>query len=349
MSREYNSAGRTLIVDEVIEVGTTFNSKTANLQQIVEKSVMRRNYSNIAKSISEISSDNWVTPQEKATLFRELNSIRSSYSSLSKQAGECGFDKVESDSYHKYTLFVSAFDNLNLLIGPLVSETENGEIVDGKLLSSVFIAYYQASASLEDEVFYVLNKQQKSLSLVLSATSFSYDAYGNLKPLVDSQGSSYEQAITVYTSQNGLDEAIVLTVNGDIVEHSFGEYTIHPDAMEGRTFIYVKALCGDLVRSNIITKVNDGGDSISVQVLSLNGNQFRAGTLSTTLIASVWRGSTDITDSLDDSAFSWRRTSNDPIADEAWNTLSKANWHKEIHLTPEDAYGRAVFRCEVDV
>ena len=349
MSREYNSAGKTLVVDEVIEVGTTFNKKTSNLQQIVEKSILRRNYSNIAKSISEISSDNWVTPQEKSTLYRELNSIRSSYSSLSRQALECGFDKSTSESHQKYLTFLSAFTKLNSYVSPIISNTDIGQTIDGKVLSSAFVMYYQASAALEDEVFYVLNEQQKTLSLVLSATSFAYDAYGHLKPLIDSEGKQSDQVVTVYTSQNGIDEPIVLTVNGDIVEHSFGEYTIHPSAMEGRTFIYVKALCGDLVRSNIITKVIDGGDAISVQVFSLNGNTFRPGTLSTTLVASVWRGTVDITDSIEDSAFRWHRTSNDPFSDEAWNTLSKAIGHKSIHLTPEDAYGRAVFRCEVDV
>lgn len=349
MSREYNSAGKTLVVDEVIEVGTTFNKKTSNLQQIVEKSILRRNYSNIAKSISEISSDNWVTPQEKSTLYRELNSIRSSYSSLSRQAVECGFDRSTRESYQKYLAFLSAFTKLNSFVSPIISNTDNGQAIDGKELSSAFVMYYQASAALEDEVFYVLNEQQKSLSLILSATSFAYDAYGNLKPLIDPEGTQRDQVVTVYTSQNGIDEPIVLTVNGDIVEHSFGEYTIHPSAMEGRTFIYVKALCGDLVRSNIITKVIDGGDAISVQVLSLNGNSFRPGTCNTTLVASVWRGETDITGTLDESVFSWKRTSSNTISDASWNTSSKAIGHKSIQLTPEDALGRTVFSCEVEL
>ena len=332
------------MVDEISEVGTAFNKKTANLQQIVEKSVMRRNYSNVAKSIVDITSDNLVTPKEKLSLGRELNSIQSAYSSLVKQANECGFSETASESYQVYLTYLQAFSSLNSYVGPIVADTTTSQEVDGAVMSAKFIAYYQASASLEDEVFYVLNKQQETLSLILSATTFAYDAYGTIKPM---EGET--QAITVFTSQNGIGEEIVLTVNGEPVEHLFGEFTITPESMVGRTFILVKATCGNLTRSNIITKVIDGGDAVSVQILSLNGNSFRPGTCNTTLVASVWRGETEITDSIDDSKFVWKRTSTDTVADASWNTSSKAIGHKSTQLTPEDVLSRAVFTCEVDI
>jgi len=96
-------------------------------------------------------------------------------------------------------------------------------------------------------------------------------------------------------------------------------------------------------------KGDEGEDAISVQILSLNGNQFRVGTCNTTLIASVWKGSEEITGTLDDSAFTWNRTSTDFVADAAWNTSSKAIGHKSIGLTSEDVSGRAVFGCNVEI
>jgi hypothetical protein len=349
MSREYNSAGTTLLVDEVIEVGSTFNKVTSKLQQAVEKTVMRRNYSAVAKNIADISSDNYISPKEKLSLYRELNSIKSSYSSLVNQATESGFGEIDSESYQVYLAYLQAFSALNLYVGPLVADTTTGKEVDGATLASKFIAYYQASASLEDEVFYSLNKQQETLSLILSATTFAYDAYGGIKPLIDEQGERTAQVITVYTAQNGIGEEIVMTVNGTPVAHSFGEYAITPEAMVGRTFILVKVTCGNLTRSNIITKVIDGGDAVSVQILSLNGNSFRPGTCNTTMIASVWRGETDITESLPESAFNWKRSSNSSVWDDSWNTSSKAIGHKSIELTPEDVLSRAVFTCEVEI
>lgn len=344
MSREYNSAGKTLVVDEIIEVGSTFNKVTANLQQVVNQSVMRRNYSNVAKSIVDITSDNLVTPKEKVSLNRELNSIQSAYSSLVKQANECGFSETTSESYQAYLTYLQAFSSLNSYVGPIVADTTIPQEIDGATMSAKFIAFYQASASLEDEVFYVLNKQQETLSLILSATTFAYDAYGTIKPM-----DGEEQAISVFTSQNGIGEEIVLTVNGEPVEHLFGEYTITPDSMVGRTFILVKATCGNLTRSNIITKVIDGGDAVSVQILSLNGSSFRPGTCNTTLVASVWRGETEITDSIDESKFTWKRTSTDTVSDASWNTSSKAIGHKSVELTPADVLSRSVFTCEVDI
>jgi hypothetical protein len=349
MSREFNSAGKTLVVDEVIEVGSTFNKVTSKLQQAVEKTVMRRNYSAVAKNIADISSDNYISPKEKVSLYREMNSIQSAYSSLVNQATESGFGEADSESYQVYLAYLQAFSALNSYVGPLVADTTVGQEVDGSILSSKFIAYYQASASLEDEVFYSLNKQQETLSLILSATNFAYDAFGVIKPLIDDQGNEIAQEIKVYTAQNGIGEEIILTVNGEQVEHLFGEYTINSNAMAGRTFILVKATCGNLSRSNIITKVTDGSNALDFKIYSSNGNAFRAGTCNTTLIASVWRGDVDITESIDDSQFRWKRKSIDTASDASWNTSSKAIGHKSVDLTPEDVFSRAVFNYEVEI
>ena len=349
MSKEYNSAGRTLVVDEIIEVGSTFNKKTSQLQQMVEKSVMRRNYSSTVQSIKNITSDNYVSPNEKLSLYRELNSIRSSYSSLMNQGNECGFSDASSESYQIYFGYLHAFSELNAYVTSIVADISIGQVVDGTTLASKFVTYYQASAALEDEVFYVLNKQQETLSLILSATSFSYDAYGVIKSLVDDQGNPIAQEITVYSTQNGIGEELVMEVNGVQVEHSFGEYTITPESMVGRTFILVKVTCGNLVRSNIIMKVLDGGDSVDVKVYSSNGSVFRIGTCYTTLSAKVWRGKNDITDSIDESSFVWIRNSIDKFSDAAWNSSSKAIGQKSINLTPDDVRSRADFRCVVDI
>jgi hypothetical protein len=99
---------------------------------------------------------------------------------------------------------------------------------------------------------------------------------------------------------------------------------------------------------NFIT-VQRYASPIKVQINSTNGDKFRAGTLSTTLILTVFRGEVDITESVPATACRWRRKSSDLAGDEAWNTSSKAIAKKELELTPEDAFGRAVFYCDVDI
>jgi hypothetical protein len=101
-----------------------------------------------------------------------------------------------------------------------------------------------------------------------------------------------------------------------------------------------------------VTLVKDGENGISpidIQITSTNGDKFRRGTLDTILIATVFRGDDDITDSVSSHAFRWYRTSRDPTSDDAWNTSSKGLAKKRIELSPDDVSGRAVFSCEVDI
>jgi hypothetical protein len=93
----------------------------------------------------------------------------------------------------------------------------------------------------------------------------------------------------------------------------------------------------------------DGEDAISVQIYSSNGNIFRSGQCYTTMTATVFQGDEDITDQIDESNFTWERTSNDTVADESWNTSSKAIGRKSIELSPDDVLGRAVFACHVEI
>lgn len=92
-----------------------------------------------------------------------------------------------------------------------------------------------------------------------------------------------------------------------------------------------------------------GEDATSVQIFSTNGNIFRDGTAYTTMRAIVFRGDQDITDEIDESLFNWERVSGDSVADESWNTSSKAVGRKTVEITPSDVLGRTVFACHVDI
>ena len=80
---------------------------------------------------------------------------------------------------------------------------------------------------------------------------------------------------------------------------------------------------------------------------STKGNVFRVGQgLSTLLIAHVFHGTTDATDSLQASQFSWRRVSPDATADSAWNA-AHATGYKQVLVSVDDMSANATFFCDI--
>lgn len=65
----------------------------------------------------------------------------------------------------------------------------------------------------------------------------------------------------------------------------------------------------------------------------------------TTLSAKVYRGSDEITDTLDASRFAWTRVSSDTASDTQWNASHAGV--KEITLTTADVYYSATYTCEL--
>lgn len=66
---------------------------------------------------------------------------------------------------------------------------------------------------------------------------------------------------------------------------------------------------------------------------------------STALMARVWHGSQNVTDSIDASRFCWKRTSSDETADALWNAAHKGM--KAITLTTLDVLYSATYQCEL--
>lgn len=90
----------------------------------------------------------------------------------------------------------------------------------------------------------------------------------------------------------------------------------------------------------------DGIKSWTVQIFSTNGGVFKNDQINTVLIARVYRGTEDITDTLDANRFRWTRVSEDSAADELWNTANFSG-KKEISVTSDDVHQRATFNVTI--
>ena len=91
-----------------------------------------------------------------------------------------------------------------------------------------------------------------------------------------------------------------------------------------------------------------GMDALNITVWSEHGNSFINGDISTTLVATVFKGAKDITGSIDSNRFNWIRQSSNPDGDSVWNSLHKAKG-KFIKITDKDVSRSANFLVEIDI
>ncbi len=128
-------------------------------------------------------------------------------------------------------------------------------------------------------------------------------------------------------------------------------YVLTPDAeiWQGRSTLTLRYIVSGVYYDMItIAKVRNGDAAYLVTVDSSNGNQFLNGEMVTTLTATVFKGSHDITNKVPYNAFDWMRLSDNPAGDTVWNELHRG-MGSQITVTASDVYRRAVFSCEVRI
>jgi phage minor structural protein len=96
-------------------------------------------------------------------------------------------------------------------------------------------------------------------------------------------------------------------------------------------------------------KANEIEDNIvyKVEIDSTNGDTFLNGNVDTFLVASVYKGKDNITDTLPAISFEWKKTDKDGIEDIGWNNAVKGAG-KSVAITKDDVNSKATFACEVE-
>lgn len=100
----------------------------------------------------------------------------------------------------------------------------------------------------------------------------------------------------------------------------------------------------DETKENILSQTA----AYTVEILTDNGNHFINGEIATILTAYVYKGSEEITETLPDNLFHWKRTSANPDGDTVWNELH-AGIGRHLAVSDEDVDRRASFTCEVTI
>jgi len=224
--------------------------------------------------------------------------------------------------------YINTFD----IRGDVLIETDEGE----KTLPS------NSTKTEEISLSYVHTSEQ--VDSFLQALYNNVISYGAYEYTFDST-KEYKKGteITLITNEYSAN-AIIRSVE---YETKTEQYTYH---LDGLGVHKVQETKGSLNVKSGIKLPTDGENAISIQIFSSNGNIFRKGTINTSLDCRVFSGSEEITDSINESLFNWKRTSTlGNQEDEKWNTSSKAMGRKTIELTPEDVVGRTVFSCEVNI
>lgn len=132
------------------------------------------------------------------------------------------------------------------------------------------------------------------------------------------------------------------------------QITIYPNAgyWKNRSSLTIKCVATanyvDYVDTITIQKRKDGEDAYSVVILTSNGNTFKNGVGETTLTAHVYRGGTEITETLFPKDFDWTRTSSNPEADAVFNA-AHTGFGNSLTITSDDIWNTAQFSCKVRI
>jgi hypothetical protein len=227
-------------------------------------------------------------------------------------------DQCEDDQrgFPVYTNWLSAYGDLESFLSTVLDPEkldENTDISGLGDLGALFEAYYTAKARLDEQLFSaesgIIGGLDDRVKLAVEVTG---------PTVVPTDGSPV--TLTAMLLQDGAD------VTGKYDADSFTWQRISSDTTADTTWRDAGSAAGktlaissaDLVGgaatflckfryfysdtlyffktgTAAVTLEVPGEDAVSVQILSLNGDKFRAGTCDTTLVASVWKGEEDIT------------------------------------------------------
>lgn len=147
-------------------------------QAMADASQAKIDADNANKLISDIASDNKLTPSEKYQLKKEWDVIVKEYPTTIAQAEKYAVDTAE---------YTAKYKALELFVEPLFKDMDETSIVDGERLRATFSDYYASKIALLKEV--------------TDSAKTELDAYGNKISVMETNITQTSEAITLLATR----------------------------------------------------------------------------------------------------------------------------------------------------
>jgi len=124
------------------------------------------------------------------------------------------------------------------------------------------------------------------------------------------------------------------------------------DELQKQIDIMVAQIARDakIISENIQQDIEEVKNDVvyKIEFHSSKGFTFRNGQIDTMITAKVWRGQSEITNTVPQSGFIWKKYDKDGILDTAW-TNANVNVGNVIHVTHLELYQKAIFKLDIDI
>lgn len=232
-----------------------------------------------------------------------------------------GLDNAKSDYDNSYSALINT---INLSIADDVIKTDEKNSVD-----TAFATYSSYLAALSKAFETAINA---------IATAKAKEAEDHAKGYVDGEITTVNSTITQLANEIDL-KVDSTTYTSKITDVDAKQAATDQTLTTHQATLATQQQTIDNTVKNIPYRV---------QLLSTNGLQFKNGNISTTIIATVYHGTQDITSTLTPSNFIWSRISDDAPGDDAWNA-AHVGAGASIQVTAADVPTNATFECDIDI
>lgn len=362
-------AGKTIYADDVKIIKGKIRQTATSSAQKASLQLINRDRTDLYHRLDQMVSDDIVTPLEKRALQLEWNQVESERNNITMKAMEYGI--TEQEVYRNYLeAFTSISSSIAIVLDPLhINENTNiSEIGD---IRSNFAQYHQKLALLSEQLFRyetgLLDGLDSRVKMEIRITS----SLGTVLPLDGTLST-----LSVKVLRDGIDvtpefddtcfhwKRLSEDVEGDVQWNAINTMPtkilgvsvadlVHRSAIFICEFEYFYSDTMKLAKSGFIMLNEEapgppGEDVYQVQVLCSQGTVFRQGQdFNAQLVARVWQGTQEITDSFVDTDFRWSRSSEDTQGDEVWNSSHYSTGGKTLQITHNDVAGKSVFNCDL--
>ena len=218
--------------------------------------------------------------------------------------------------------------------GTLYADRLNGQIdvMRTKILSSVSNWYTDDRGNMVFEAADGSSAMMLSGAGLMLASAKTDDGEWDWRSFGDGHGFTCEELVAGFISAERI-EAGSITTNKLSAEVGSQLDISSNDSIN----LKIETIAGDVVDDALGYRIEV---TASTDVLTEDTN-------STTLTAIIWRGDKEVTASYAASKFNWKRVSDDPAGDTAWNNQAAHQGTKMITVACTDVNRTATFICEV--